>query len=48
VSEDVARPLLRRYIDGVLHGYDLSAGQYRIAISSATAVYAALTKIVED
>jgi hypothetical protein len=28
--------------------YDLPAGQYRISISSATAVYAALTKIVED
>jgi hypothetical protein len=28
--------------------YDLPAGQYRIGISSATAVYAALTKIVED
>jgi hypothetical protein len=29
--------------------YDLPAGQYRLAISSgATAIYAALTKIVED
>ena len=28
--------------------YDLPAGQYRIGISSATAVYAALTTIVED
>jgi len=27
--------------------YDLPPGQYRIGISSATAVYAALTKIVE-
>jgi hypothetical protein len=28
--------------------YDLPAGQYRVAISSATAVYFALTKVVED
>jgi hypothetical protein len=29
--------------------YDLPAGQYRLAVSSgATAIYAALTKIVED
>jgi hypothetical protein len=28
--------------------YDLPPGQYRIGISSATAVYAALTKIIEE
>jgi hypothetical protein len=29
--------------------YDLPAGQYRLAVSSgATAIYAALTKIIED
>jgi hypothetical protein len=29
--------------------YDLPAGQYRLAVSlGATAIYAALTKIVED